>query len=354
MIPSCDNLSSKEWNEALAEFPATMQDVYFTPDYHELHEEEGWVAKHCFNFSEEDKGLLVPGLRTAIPSDLCKTLPGGFYDLQTCNGYGGPLARGKVEFAFLDRSWAEWRRSSANRGIVASFFRLHPLLNNTSCLPPDARILNDRKTIFVDLTVGLETVWKNANSQFRNRVNKSRREGLEIQWNNTSDWEGFPSFYAKAMERLNAPEGLRFSPGYFTQLQNLDGAQISSARHGTDLAAAVIWLFGPRWGHCHLAARHPQADSHFMYSLYQAGLEKAAELGLKGVHFGGGRTSASDDPLLRFKKRVGGSLLDFKVALVISDSKAFDQLCRCWADETGERPRWLLGYRQPKTIRRDT
>jgi hypothetical protein len=75
--------------------------------------------------------------------------------------------------------------------------------------------------------------------------------------------------------------------------------------------------------------------------------ERTAEQGLNGVHLGGGKTTAPDDPLLKFKQSFGGSLLEYKVAMVIGNDQKFQELCEGWIAENSTNPSWLLAYRQP-------
>ena len=336
------------WNEALAELPVPCRDVYFTPEYHHLHTANGDGEAYCAAVSEDRSRLLVPGLRVPITFGPGALRRKALWDVQTCNGYGGPLVSPDVTPDFLKRAWEAWRRDSAAHGVVAAFLRLHPLLNNSAWLPADARVIEDRKTVFVDLQQGAQTAWARASSRHRNMVNKGRRENVQIIWDDPNGWEAFEKLYGEAMERLNAPPALRFSPAYFAALRNLPCAELACVRRRGELAAAAVFMFGPRWGHYHLSARQPDAGNHLTNCLLQDAFERAAKYGLEGIHLGGGRSAAPGDSLLMFKRNLGGQLIDFKVALVIVDMDVYRQLCLAWAEETGRQPQWLLGYRQPR------
>lgn len=350
MMQVCNDLDVSDWRNVLSELATANQDVYFTPEYHGLHVANGDGKTFSTLVQDKEQTLLVPGLRMPIPSSLTHEPTANFFDLQTCNGYGGPLASENVTGEFLERAWNEWRRASSKEGIVAAFFRLHPLLQNERWLPTDARVIPDRKTVFVDLTGGLDRAWKDAGSRHRNMVNKGRREGVVVQWDDSDGWLEFERFYAEAMVRVCAPVSLRFSPAYFAHLRGLPGVELACVRKRGEFQAASVFLFGSRWAHYHLSTRRPESDNTLTNCILQDAIQRTAERGLTGIHLGGGRTPASDDSLLKFKAGIGGKYLYFRVALVISDPNAFKEFCQTWRDENGRPPDWLLGYRQPKII----
>lgn len=327
------------WRNFIRRLPQECRDVYFAPEYHQLHEMAGEASGECQVVRQGDCFLLIPGIRTAIED--------GVFDLQTCSGYGGPLASSDADRNFLEEAWLSWRTTNAERGLVAGFFRLHPLLSNERWLPPDAKIFKDRETVYVDLQEGIQQAWRRADSRHRNRVNKSNRAGLRIEWNTAEAWDDFPRLYREAMDRLGASEHFYFSDCYFQLLRSLKNAQIASAHTDEGIVAAAVYLLGDKWGHYHLGARKEDAPNYAMNALFQAGLENAAKLNLAGVHYGGGRTPEPDDTLLQFKRRLGGMSLDFKVALVVADDMRYRSLSRAWEARAGIPPKWLLSYRQP-------
>lgn len=311
-------LDADRWNHEVA-----RSDVYFSPAYHALHEANGDGRAVCF----ATDGLLVPGMRIAINDTLA--------DVQTCNGYGGPLAIGDGSLA---QAWNDWRETARADGIVAGFFRLHPLLGNRALLPADAVVRRERQTVFVDVAAPPD-------ARHRNMINKARRSEAHVQW--TQNWDAFVALYRQSMERLGGSPSLNFSDAYFAGLRALPGAELAALVDEQGLVAAAVFLWGPQYAHYHLAARRPDAPNYAASFVLQAALERAAERNLVGMHLGGGTTAAPDDPLLRFKRSLGGQLLDFEVALVVADEPAFRELVVGRTQALGREPSWLLGYRQP-------
>ena len=335
-------LTGCDWDSRLAQCGDEGRDVYFTRTYHELHPETG--TAECFCHWQGRQQLLVPGLRVPLPAPVGAA---GWSDLQSCNGYGGPAASPDPDAEFLREAWAEWKRHCRAARVVAAFFRLHPLAGNERLMPADAAVKEDRSTVFLPLEQGLDEVWRNASSNYRNMVNKGRRLGTKVHWNRPGDWDAFPGFYLDAMARLAAPAALRFGEEYFRAVRQLPGTELAAVWEGDRPAAMSIFLHGPQWSHYHLSARHPESQNHVLTVILHAAVERAFQRQSRGIHLGGGRTAQPDDGLLKFKASTGGRLLRFKTALVVADPTAFASLVAGWRQQHGRDPVWMLGYRQP-------
>jgi hypothetical protein len=322
------------WDAALAALPDELRDVYFTAGYHAL--EDGGQASLV---ELDGERLLVPGMRTPIPDT-------ALADLQTPNGYGGPLGTAGMTGARLAAAWEAWRSAAAANGVVAAFFRLHPLVDTTRWLPSDATILDDRETVLVALEDGLDAALKRAEARLRNKVQRAFAGGLAVQWNAPADWPQFEALYADAMERLGAASALRFPAAYFARLRALPSVSLATISDARGVSAACVFLHGARWTHYHLGARRADADGDHMACIFYSAIERAAHSGSRGVHLGGGATTAPDDSLLRFKKRFSDRLLRYRVARVITDRERFTELIAVWQARAGRSPAWLLGYRQ--------
>ena len=337
------HLAPDAWRAELKAFGPAAEDGYFQPDYHHLHEANGDGRASAWLVRDGSRRLLVIGLQ--VPISVTNAKDG--WDLQSCNGYGGPLATDDADPDFLNAAWAAWSRAAAEEDCVAGFFRLHPLLNNRRWLPGFAALRDDRSTVFVPLADGLGVAWGTADVRHRNPVSRARRDGLSVRWNEAEDWREFAALYGRAMDRAAAAQALRFSSAYFAALPALPGAALATARIENRLVAGAVFLFGSVWAHYHLAARESDAPSTVANLLIQAGLETAVNRGLSGMHLGGGRAPAADDSLLRFKRHVGGELRTFQVGLVVTNPGRYADLNAAWTQQAGARPTWLLGYRQP-------
>jgi len=330
-------VTDPDWAAALAALPPELADIYFTPGYHRLHREDAG----CVVVSDGNARLIVPGLLHPIPEQT------GIADLQTCNGYGGPLVAGAADAAWLARAWDAWRGAAAARGVVAAFFRLHPLIDNRRFLPADATIVDDREMVTIDLSAGAEAAFAAADSRFRNKVRRSERDGMAVRWDAPDDWPAFEALYADGMESLGAVEALRFGPTYFRALRALPGARIGTIHDDASLLVGAVFLEGPCYWHYHLGARRPAAENQAMSFLFHRATQAAGAAGARALHLGGGATPAPDDTLLRFKRLFSPMRPRFHVARVIADSDRFADLVSRWEATAGRPARWLLGYREP-------
>lgn len=339
MISSADAVAcwvgaeDPRWNALLVRANNGSLDPMLGSAYHALHEIAGDGIAEAFGAAE---ALFVPGLRVAIAgTDLA--------DLQSCNGYGGPVASA-AEQGILADVWSEWRRSARDRGIVAGFFRMNPLLHNRAALPRDAEIRADRNVVSVDLSHGSEAAWTRVTTRHRNMVNRSRRERVRIQWDTEEDWREFPAVYDDAMARLDAPARLRYGAAYFDALRAVPHARLAAFRDADGIVAAAVFLIGERHAYYHVAARRAGAPNYSGNAILQAGIERCAEAGATALLLGGGATPSPSDPLLAFKRSIGTDLLTFETARVIADDRAFRSLC---AQQPGTGRGWLLPYREP-------
>ena len=88
---------------------------------------------------------------------LLRPLPeGGGYDATSAYGYGGPIGSEAVDVAALGLALDEWARAN---GIVATFLRMHPLLDNARLVPPTAQLVELGATVAWDVRAGRERAW---------------------------------------------------------------------------------------------------------------------------------------------------------------------------------------------------
>lgn len=69
--------------------------------------------------------------------------------------------------------------------------------------------------------------------------------------------------------------------------------------------AGAIFFDDGEWGHYHLSYRTPKAHNTAMHAIFDRAVPVLTELGCKRIHLGGGTTSSPDDPLYKFKSRIG-------------------------------------------------
>lgn len=339
-------VDAREWSAALQRLSPDRRDVYFGPEFHELHAMRGDGAPHCSIVEDGSAILLIPGLRRAIDSSTA------LWDLQTCRtGCAGPLANAEADTTFVENAWQAWMSEAARAGAVAALFRLHPLIGNERWLPASARVRDNRSVVVVDLDQGRDHAWRAAESRHRNMVRKARRLGFAVEWN--VEREAFARLHRESMSRLDGDPELVFEPPFFAALWNLPCVEVATVRRDGVVLGGAVFVWSERYGHYYLAARRDGIGNHVGNAVIDAGVDRAGERHISSVYLGGGRTTNPDDDLLRFKRSAGTRLAPYRVALVPVNDGAMRKLVEHWTDEVGAAPGWLLGYRQPKPRRHD-
>ena len=110
----------------------------------------------------------------------------------------------------------------------------------------------------------------------------------------------FRDEYYKAMDRKDAADK------YYDIAKRLDlWADNPQVMVVTAPGAGATFLLGQPWAHYHLSYRRPDAHNTAMHAIFDLAVPLIAERGCKQIHLGGGATAATDDPLYKFKSRIG-------------------------------------------------
>jgi lipid II:glycine glycyltransferase (peptidoglycan interpeptide bridge formation enzyme) len=214
------------------------------------------------------------------------------------------------------------------------------MLGNQRWIKDDRlEILFDRFTLSTDL--GKYNDNKNYYPKpTRNVIDRGIHLGLEAKELEVD--QGFPLFmelYQKTMLRLDADPDYFFNNYYFDRLRSLvkEHGFLMGALYKSQIVAAGIFLCGFNWVHYHLSAsdfdnRVPGATNIILDQAF----EKAKLMEFSLVHLGGGRTSDSEDGLLRFKKSMSTDMHRFYIGKRIYNSKVYDDLVATWKQEYPE------------------
>lgn len=110
----------------------------------------------------------------------------------------------------------------------------------------------------------------------------------------------FRDGYYKAMDRKNAGDK------YYDIAERLElWAGNPNVHVITAPGAAAIFLSGWPWGHYHLSYRTPEAHNTAMHAIFDCAVPVLTKQGCTHIHLGGGTSASLDDPLYKFKARIG-------------------------------------------------
>ncbi|MDE2292972.1 MAG: GNAT family N-acetyltransferase [Elusimicrobia bacterium] len=321
------------WDDALAALPQAARDVYFTSSYLALH--DGWGGGSralLFRYAAGGESWAHPFLLRPIPPIDGAPADDGLHDIESAYGYGGPLAS-TDDPAFLAEAHAAFDAWCRERRVVAEFVRLHPLLDNGRWLSPRAQVLEDRRTVSVDLAAfeGDAVPFQKA---ARNAAARAERAGVRARAGGSdADFALFEALYAETMRALGADAFYFFSASYFEGLRALlrRGGLLLLAEHEGECVAAATFLRGTGWLHYHLAGSRPGPRVPGAANLLiLAAAREGRRLGLSRLHLGGGRSSAPDDALLKFKRSMGAGGHAFRIARRVHDAARYEGLRKAW------------------------
>jgi hypothetical protein len=325
--------NEKEWSAALAEMPAKFQDLYYTPAYHRAFERNNDGSATCFVFRDGGDCYLNCFLLNSVNA-LGYALDREYFDIQSVYGYSGILSSSE-NIGFLtsaDRMFSEYCRDN---NLIAEFSRYHPILKNEKFAGADTAKL-DRTTVIVDLTRGYQNVWDNHYStNARNMVRKAQRvfTAEHVTDPTTADIENFFRLYDENMVKVNAQAYYRFSSDFFFQFFSILKSNIVLFKikdeNGLPVCSAIFLHFN-KYIHYHLSGRSIAANNSVNSFLIDAAVKFACENGYETLHLGGGRSSAPDDSLLKFKKTFSELTGEFFIAKKIYQQPVYLDVIEQW------------------------
>jgi serine/alanine adding enzyme len=252
---------------------------------------------------------------------------GGFTDVTTPYGYGGPVTVGAA--AVAERFYELYDRWCKERGVVSTFVRFHPLLENHRYAGPPMRVDALGTTVAwrldsdSDLLVAMH-------AHHRRLVRKARAAGLSVSVAaEPAAVDEFASLYEATMSRKAAASFYLFPDRYWQWLAGplRDRVVRVDARRNGDLLASVLCLAAPPYLHYHLGATSDEGRalgaSHLV--LFEAACW-ARDRGLSAFHLGGG-VGGRADSLFEFKRRFWpGGEREFFVGKAVHDPDAYRAL----------------------------
>ncbi|MDF2095823.1 GNAT family N-acetyltransferase [Aquibaculum arenosum] len=337
------------WQALLRQCPS---DSYHQPGY--LHAcsqaEEGEL---CIALAE------AAGQRMGVPL-LLRSLPDGQVGWDACSPYGYPSPLASTDDPTSWRAlWEGLRGVLAEYGVIAAFFRLHPLLSTPACLEAAVgvgRLVAHGPTVFMPLEVSEDTLWSGIRSRFRSNINALKRAGWRYQ---ADDWSLLPVFraiYAETMTRTGAGAFYHFPAAYFEALR--DGLGEGASLHAIfdpegRPASAALFLRHQGIVQYHLGgtASTALAEAPAKLLFHEAALHFRAQ-GARVLHLGGG-LGGREDSLFRFKAGFSKQSATFHSLRMIVDPGRYARLSGLAVSEAGALPSgegFFPAYRAPGCI----
>ena len=225
-------------------------------------------------------------------------------DVTNPYGYGGAVAANEVAGRRFYETYQRWCEEN---GIVTSFIRFHPLLENHRYAEPLFRL----ESVAGSVSWRLEgDLFAGMHAHHRRAVRKAERSGLEVVVQAAPErLDGFVSLYEQTMRRQDAAAFYFFPEAYWRGLGGREWLILLEARSNDETVAAILCLATRPWLHYHLgaaadAARNTGASHLLIHSAACWGQER----GYEQFHLGAG-VGGAGGALLEWKRRFYPSAL---------------------------------------------
>jgi hypothetical protein len=237
----------EEWQEKYSLLPIGQQDIYYTPEYYALYENNGDGQACCFVFEQDNDIALYPFLKNSI-NDLGYDLDKEYYDIQGAYGYNGVIASSynNCFIALFQRAFDEYINKSF---IIAEFTRFNPVLNN-HIFSQYLTLQHDQDNILVDLNLrDLEkesyeyTTLKNVRKAIRNNLKCICLKENEID---ITHLNAFIEIYYSTIGRNKAETFYYFPDSFFISLIKTlsKNCTLYFVEHNGEKIATELVLFG--------------------------------------------------------------------------------------------------------------
>ena len=328
------------WDNTVLESPKA--DIYYFRSYVEAFRLHGDGEPMLIQYkSDQCHGLCVMMKRDIAESKHFKGLipSGKYFDMVTPYGYGGFIFDHVPNQQERKRIRIELCEILKREGIVAVFFRFHPVLANAVDSKDFIDIIDLGHTIALDLS-SPEIIWENIISKNRNMIRKAEKSGVEIRHGKGMELlDIFKEIYDETMRNDNADEYYFFERAFYESIDRdlHDNYEIFYAVFEERIIAMSIMLFSGSQMHYHLSGSRYEyrklAPSNLL--LYKAALW-GYERGFKTFHLGGG-VGSGEDNLYKFKAAFNrNSDYQFSIGKMIVDNEKYNFLTNLRINEDSD------------------
>jgi len=324
----------QQWRERLAAFPRV--DVCHMPEYHEAYSlRYGGAEALMWCYQDDGESLCYPFLLSPVilHGDDGKTLTTELNDISGIYGYSGPLTTCN-DAAFLTRAWHEFDQWAGQQQAVSEFIRFSTYVENKFWAHPDVSVEYNRPVAIAWLPGDADTFMSQLNSKTRNMIRKALKSDLSVEEVDVSEaLTEFRALYQQTMGRNQATDFFIYDDAYYDRLLSLPAGELIlfAVYRQNEMVAAAMGLVHGKMAFYHLGASTLEASRLGAGNLALFAMASALiDRGVEYFSVGGGRTTAADDPLFRFKKSNATSVGEFYIGKRIIDQEAYDSIVKTW------------------------
>lgn len=309
-----------------------MMDIYFEPNYGKLYEEIENGTLEVFNLKTLNGSVQHMFIKREIPVKINNEK---YYDLITPYGYGGPLItkckEGKKN-QLIKEFYINFQRYCEQNKIVSEFVRFHPIIENAPNFKTIYTIEKIRKTVGTNIKAYDDPILSEFSKSARKTIRRALKAGVTYRIiERPDDVESFIKIYYSTMDRNNASDYYYFNNNYFNECLKYfrDNIILVEVLFEDVVIASAFYFVYNKIIHAHLSGTHKNYLKFSpAYVIKYATVEWAKENGIELIHYGGGTSNQSDDPLYQFKRKFGKNTeFDFYVGKKIWNMNIYNELC---------------------------
>lgn len=319
----------REWRSALDSFARV--DVCQTPEYHAAYSLRiAGSSPVMWRYQNGEDIFCYPFLLTPV---LVEKEDTGYKDISSIYGYSGPLST-TANKDFLALAWQAFDEWAAENKVIAEFIRFSLYADNRGFAHPGTQIELNRPSAISRLPGTDDALLEALGKKTRNMIRKAEKIGLAArEMEPQKGLAAFRSLYDRTMDRNEAPGFFLYDDEYYNRLLSLPQGEVRlfGAFEGEKMVAAAMALVYKRGALYHLGASLQDYNSLGAGNLCM--FEMSRRLMAGGVEFltvGGGRTTAEDDPLYRFKKSNATGVGAYYIGKRIVDPEGYKKVAQMW------------------------
>jgi lipid II:glycine glycyltransferase (peptidoglycan interpeptide bridge formation enzyme) len=343
--------NKKEWSEYLNKLTINERDVYFSPDYYEVYENNGDGKALCYVFEDGNNLALYPFLINSV-NRLGYELDSEYYDIQGAYGYNGVVSNNRNP-EFIKNFYSYFNSYCSKANIIAEFTRFHPLLSNYCFSLSYLETEINRHTVYIDLENSIEQINMDFSSACRGSIRKAQKMNIRVSIFSNRDkmkLNEFMQLYYLAMDRVQSNNYFYFNNEYFNNLMNMPSVVQFCCYFDNVIIASALCFYSPYFFHGHLSAT--LRDYFFLnpnnFMIFE-NIKYAKSIGCKYFHMGGGNSLSATDALFKFKTSFSKTTANFYIGKKIHNPEIYYKVIRMWESKFPEKKQkyqnMILKYR---------
>jgi hypothetical protein len=311
---------ARDWQEALA---GAGHDMYHVADYvvHDARHYGGTPT--AFRYEHDGARLLMPLIVRDVPGS-------GLRDAVSPYGYPGPVSNVPDDLGFWDRACTAMVETLRDAGIVSVFVRTHPLLPAPlSVLERFGALVRHGETVSMDLTVSVEEMWRQTRSDHRNHINRARRDGTRVvfdDWDRLGEWV---AVYHDNMRRVGATPYYYFTREHLAALHDTvgDRMHLAVALEGDEVVGGNTFFEYDGIATGYVSSTRRARNRYADELLYDEVRRWCKNRGDIVFHLGGGK-GGNNDSLFSYKAGFSPNRHPFHTWRLVTDPDAYRELVR--------------------------